>query len=535
MKRIASFVVLAAVAALIVGCHRGNFSQRESAGKANVFRYPIVTNPTTLDPGRVQDGDTIDLLQNVYEGLVGWGTDSRVTGILADSWDVKNGGKSYIFHIKHGVKFFSGREVHADDFKWTFNRNCAHDFNSPVASDYVGDIVGFKDYHDGKTKDLEGVKVIDPYTLEIDIDAPRAYFLGKLTYIVSAVLDKDVVPGAAQINSPEQMGGCGPFKCIQFVPEQIVVLQANKDYHGGAPLVDEIERPVMRDAATRLNKFKTGEIDLVQLEREDVAALEQDPTYKSQLHFYDRPSIYYVGMNSKAQGGVFANRNLRRAIAMAIDKNQIVDKVLGGLVSVANSIVPPGVLGHRDSAASLPFDVNAAKKALADAGYSDPSKLPELTLTYRGDRPDVRIVADAVASQLRTNLGLNVTENAMDWKAYLATWDDGQIAFFHMRWAADYLDPQNFLSNMLATDGPEDRGVLYSNPQFDALCHQADVEQDQTKRLQLYAQAEDIALQDAPWVPIYFQRDTELISPRVSGLRDSLFGHLPHTTVKLSQ
>lgn len=533
MKRIAFLCGLAALV-LFAGCSKGNFSQRESVGKANVFRYPIANNPTTLDPGMVQDGDTIDLLQQVYEGLVGWGTDNTPHPLLAEKWDVTNGGRTYIFHLKHGVKFHNGREVHADDFKWSLERNCAHDFASPVVSDYLDDLVGFKEYVAGQAKELTGVKVVNPYTLEIDIVQPRAYFLGKLTYLDAAVLCKEAVPPGKPITSPDQMVGTGPFKCVEYVPEQITVLEANKAYHEGPPLIDKIERPVMHDAATRLNKFKSGEIDLVQLERQDVPAVQNDPQYKSQLHFYDRPSIFYVGMNAKAEQ-LFANRDFRRAIAMSIDRDFIVKQVLGGLVNEANGILPPGVLGHRDKTAMLPYDVAAAKKALAAAGYSDPTKVPELTIKFRNDKPDYKMVAEAAANQISQNLGIKVSVLNMDWKAYLATWDRGEIGFFHMRWAADFLDPENFLSNMLASYGNEDRGVNYNNPQFDALCRQADAEQDQAKRLQLYAQAEDIALQDAPWVPIYFQRDAELINPRVSGLRDSLFGHLPHTTVKLQQ
>jgi ABC-type transport system substrate-binding protein len=532
MKRVVWF---AGVAALVVvgGCSKGNFSQRESAGKANVFRYPLVTNPTTLDPGMVQDGDTIDFLQNVYEGLVGWGTDNQPHGLIAQNWDIKDGGKTYIFHLKKGVKFFNGREVHADDFKWTYERNCNHQFASPVTA-YLDDIVGVKDEVAGKRNDIPGVKVIDPYTLEVDLVAPRPYFLGRFTYLVAAVLCKEAVSDGKEINTTAQMVGTGPFKCAQFVPEQIVVLEANKDYHDGAPQVEKIERPIMRDAATRLNKFKAGEVDLVQLERQDVTSLQNDTQFKTELHYYDRPSIYYIGLNQDAVP-VFKNPKVRQAIAMAIDKQKIVGDILGGLVTPANSIIPPGCLGHRDNAKVWPFDINGAKKALTDAGYADPTKFPELTLKYRGDRPDVRLVAEAVAGQLSTNLGIKVSLLSMDWKAYLTSWDAGQVGFFHMRWAADFLDPQNFLSNMMATYGEEDRGLKYNNPAFDKLCMQADGEQDPKKRLDLYAQAEDMVLQDAPWIPIYFQRDTELISPRVQGLRDSLFGHLPHTTVHLTQ
>src|SRR4051794_11867800 len=180
-----TWIAAAGIAVLLfaVGCGKGNFSKQANAGSADVFRYPIVTNPTTLDPGIVQDGDTIDLLQQVFEGLVGWGEDNQVHPILCDKWDVEDNGKTYVFHIKHGVKFHNGRELTADDFKWTMERNCAQGFNSPTATNYLSDIVGVTELASGKATSISGITVVDPYTLKIQIDKPRAYFLGKLTYI----------------------------------------------------------------------------------------------------------------------------------------------------------------------------------------------------------------------------------------------------------------------------------------------------------------------------------------------------------------
>jgi len=122
----------------------------------------------------------------------------------------------------------------------------------------------------------------------------------------------------------------------------------------------------------------------------------------------------------------------------------------------------------------------------------------------------------------------------MEWGSYLARNDKKELPFFHMRWAADYLDPQDFISLFFTTSGNENK-IYYSNPEVDALCAKADSDLNQDERLQLYAKAEDIVLQDAPVIPIYFQVDAELINPRVHGLRNSIFGHLPHYTVSLEK
>lgn len=524
-------VLLLGCVALVAGCGQGSFSQQGVVPKGNVLRYPIVTNPTTLDPGKVQDGDTIDMLSQVFEGLVGWDEQTKVVPKVAEKWEVQDDGKTYVFTLRKGVKFHNGREVTAEDFRWTFERNTDPKLGSGMTQ-YISDIVGVDEKVAGKAATISGVEVRDPYTLALRIKRPSQYFLGKLTYLVSAALAKESTPVGAEITDVKQMIGCGPFKVASYDREQRVVLDAFKEYHEGAPLIDKIERQVVKDAQTRLLKFKNGEFDYVPLERQDVPGIQRDPKLSSQLKFYDRAAIYYVGMNQLVYAP-FKDVRVRRAFAMAIDKNQIVSQLLGGISPVANSIVPPGVLGFRQNANAIPFDPAQGKRLLEQAGFKDGSQMPPFEMNFRSDRPDVRIVAEAVASQLDRNLGVKVKLRSIEWASYLDKWNRRtEIGFFHMRWAADYNDPENFLSFMLASYGPENK-IGYSNPTFDELCRQADSSMDTAKRLELYAKAEDLALQDAPWIPIYFQRDAELQSPRLKGIRDSLFGHLPHTKVTL--
>ncbi|MBS1721757.1 MAG: ABC transporter substrate-binding protein [Armatimonadetes bacterium] len=515
---------------LAVSCGPGKFSQQATKAQqvAGVFRYPIPTTPTTMDPHTVQDGDTIDALQQVYEGLVGWSTESRPTGYLAEKWEASPDGKTYTFHLKKAT-FHNGRAVTADDVKWSFERSANPKLASPISDAYLSDIVGFSEKFAGKAQDVAGVKVVDPQTVSITIKAPNRAFLGKLTYLCAAVLPKECFDMDKPVSDPAKMIGCGPFKVKSYLKDQLLVLEANADYHDGAPKLKTIERPILGDAVTRLNKFKQGEIDLVQLERQDLDAINKDSALRQQLHFYPRPSIFYVGMN-QLMYAPFKDKRVRQAFAMAINKERICNELLGGANTMANSIVPPGVPGgDRKDAKSFKYDPDAARALLAQAGHAKGAGLPALTLTFRENRPDIKIVAEAVAQDIKNNLGVDVKLQSMEWLAYLTKFNAKQQTFYHMRWAADYADAENFLSHMLATWGPENK-LGYDNPVFDQLCKQADSIADIDQSLPVYAQAEDVVLQDAVWVPIYFQRDAELISERVKGLRECIFGHLPHTT-----
>jgi oligopeptide transport system substrate-binding protein len=528
------FLFLSLLGLFLAGCSGGGggFSKRSSGGEGkNIFRYPIVTNPTTLDPAIVQDGDTIDLLQQVYEPLLVWNDKNEPVGALAERWEVDEAGTTYTFFLKKGAKFHSGREVTAEDVKWSIERAANPKLASATVGTYLSEIVGLLDKLNGKAKEVSGVKVVDSHTVAITIDKPRPYWIYKMTFLVSAVLDKDVVPADSEIKTANEMVGTGPFVMADYQPDQIAVLKRNESYHGGPVPLEGIERPVVKDALTRLNKFKAGEIDLVMLERQDVKALQSDAAYKDQLHFYPRPALWYVGLNPLVYKP-FADKRVRQAFAMAINRQNIVDKVLGGVNEIANGIVPPGCFGFNPDSKALPYDPAKARQLLAEAGYPGGKGLPQFELTYREQRPDIDLVATAVASDLKENLGINVVQKQMEWRAYLEKHTQNRMGFFHMRWGADYLDAENFLSTLLASYGPENH-VGYKNDRYDALCREADTTMDPAKRVELYKQAEAIVIDDAPFIPIYFQRDAELISPKVKGLRESLFGHLPHTTTTL--
>lgn len=523
--------VLALIAvAFAAGCSSGGFSKKTSEGKSNVFRYPI-PELTKLDPAMVQDGDTIDVLQNVFEGLVTWDTDSKVAPNLAESWTISPDGRVYTFKLRKDVKFHNGRQVTADDFKYSLERVADPKLASPTVATYLYDIVGLREKAEGHATDIKGVRVVDPGTLEITIDKPRPYFLGRLTYPASFVVCKEAV-GTGEITDIKQMVGTGPFKAESFVPNQRINLVAFKEYRLGSPKIDRIERPIVKDALTRLNMFKSGEVDLTRVERQDLAGIQADPKLKDKVKFFDRPSLYYVGMNVGTYAP-FKDVRVRRAFAMAINSDDIVNVTLGGVNKVAHSILPPGVLGYRDTAKFIPYNPTEAKKLLAEAGFPNGQGLPPLVLTHRDGQPDVKTVAERIVLQLEQNLGVKSTTQMIPWTTYLDKHDKKELDFFHMRWAADYLDPENFLSTLLASYGNENK-INYKNPQFDALCSQADtMVGNEAQRLALYAQAEDLVLQDAPFVPIYFQREAELISPRVKDMRESLFGHLAHTTTRL--
>ncbi len=504
----------------------------------NVLRYALTSDPTTLDPATVEDGTTIDLLHNVFEGLVKWNEKSEIAPGMAEKWETSKDGKTYTFHLRKGVKFQkNGREVTAEDFRYSLDRACDPKTASGVATTYLGDIKGVTERAAGKAPDVSGIKVVDPHTLQITLTAFKPYWLGNMTYPCAYVVCKEEIAKTGGKVDVASAIGTGPFQFKSYSRGSLVTLEANPTYYDGKPKLDGIERPVIADGGTRLNSYEAGELDIVDVSARDLDHVTGDATLKADMKSFPRAATWYVALNSDSTDSPFKKREVRQAFAMAIDREAIVRVALKGQADIATSIVPPHMGDYVSTCKLLPYDPGKAKQLLAQAGYPDGKGFPKLPLTFRNDMPQVQSTAELIAQALKDNLNIEVQPQPMPWADFLKARTAKSMPLSHLRWGADYADPQNFLSVLLHSskkvNGKEDHeenGVGYSNAQYDTLCDKADIEPDHKKRFAMYQQAEQIAIDDAPWAPLYFQRDVELIKPRVKNIQDSLFGHLPFTT-----
>ncbi len=517
---LALLVMLAATA----GCGGGGSSAKHDG---TTLRVAQLVEPTTLDPAQVQDGPTIELLMQVFEGLVDWNTKNEVMPALAEKWEISNGGKTYTFHIRQGAKFHDGQPVTAEDLAYSIRRSLDPETASPVAMTYLNDLVGAAEFNDGKSKELKSVEVVAPQTLRLTIDAPKAYFLSKLTYPTAYAVSRTAIVAAGGTLNEDAMIGTGPFKVKEYHRgDPTIMLEANADYWGGAPKLARIERRILTNDGARHDKFEAGELDITDVNMAMYRADKSNPKLSPLLKDFQRPAVYYIALNQNAYAP-FKDKRVRQAFAMAVNKDELIQSVHAGLPPRANGVVPIGVPGYDPNFKGLAYDPSKAKALLAQAGFPDGKGLPPLTLSFRADVDDIRRTCEAIQEDLRTNLGVDVQLDATEWGVFLNKRKAGEMPFYFLRWMADYLDPQNFLSLMLRS-GSEQNTIGYKNPVYDRLCDQADVMQDPVKRIATYRQAEKIVVDDAPWIPVYYQRDVELWNPKLQGVEDSLMGHLPH-------
>lgn len=476
-----------------------------------------------------------ELLQNVFEGLVIFNDKNEIVPAVAEKWDISPDGKVYTFHLRPGIKFHNGRVLTAEDVKYSLERAVLPETKSPTGPNYLVGVLGLQQVLDGKTKHLEGLKIVDAGTVQITLDKPRSYFLGTLAYISNAIVCKEAIEGRAGGMDPKGAVGTGPFQLSEYRSGSMVVLVANLAYRMGRPKLDRIERPIVINMQTAHAKFEAGETDQVDTTVSDYKSDSNDPRLKNEAKVFTQAGTWYIGFQERLQP-LFKDRRVRRAIAMAIDKDDITRIASSNAYPRADCFVPPGMMGHNDKINRIPFDPSGAKKLLAEAGFPGGQGLPQLTLVYAESNPETAAAAQRIRALLKANLGVEIETQEREAATFFRdTGANERVPFYLGSWFADYLDPQDFLSAILRTGAPINH-LAYSNPKFDALCDAADSESDQNKRAEMYKQADQIAMDDAAIIPIFHGAQPALISSRVINWKPNLmFPAAQHLTTSIGK
>lgn len=466
------------------------------------------TGPITLDPAVSGEATSQVYILQIFSGLARLGADDKPVPDIAEKWEVSNNGTTYTFHLRQGVKFQDGREVRAKDFKYSWERACLIETNSQTASTYLGDIIGVKDVLAGKATEISGVQVIDEHTLKVTIDSPKVYFLDKLTYPTTFVVDKtNVESGQDWWTKPN---GTGPFKLTEWKREESLVLEPNEFYYNQPAKVKVVFHLL---AGFPMALYELGEIDVAQIDQNNIdRATDKSGQFNNELYTFPELSFFYIGFNTKKPP--FDDVNVRRAFCYAVDKQKIINIVLKGVVIPADGILPPSMPGYNDKLRGLTFDVAKARSLIASSKYGNVSNLPPITLTNSGLGGNIPEYLGAVIQDWRNNLGVEVSVRQLEPEIFSYSIKEEVDQIFVSGWIADYPDPQNFLDILFHT-GAENNTGNYSNPDVDALLDQAGLEQNETTRFTMYQEAEQKIVDEAAYLPMWFGKTYLLVKPYV--------------------
>ncbi len=465
------------------------------------------TNAREYDPATTHgSGDKL-----IFGGLVALDKHLQIIPDLAETWTVENG-VTYTFTLRANARFQNGRPVTAADVAYSWERAAAPETNSDTVLTYLGDIVGVREKHAGQADTISGLKVIDERTLQVTIDQAKPYFLLKLTYPTAFVLDKyNVESGEEWYRTPN---GTGPYRLIRWDTFSLMLYERNPYYHLEPPSITYVVNQLYGGVGIRL--YESNSIDITGIGSYSIDRVldPNDPLHNELISGVTLCTSYdYFDVTQPP----FDDPKVRQAFVMAFDRQKYLDVVEPKVSIPAEGLYPPGLPGYNTELQGLSYDPEAARKLLAESSYGGPENLPTVVFTTSGSGSDISADVAAKAQMWEQNLGVTIqVENLESDKYYdlLAEGYHGQI--FSGGWCADYPDPENFADVLFHTGAEMNRGN-YSNPELDALLEQARTETDVTRRIQLYQQAEQIIVNDAPALFVSHSLGFILVKPHIQG------------------
>ena len=472
---------------------------------------------TDLDPANAYDFFTWEVLSNVMAGLVKYDPDTgKIVGDLATSWDVQEGGKVWIFHLRQDAKFADGTPCKAQDVVRSIKRVMKIQGDpSWLVTDFVDD-----------------VQAVDDYTVKFILKTPASYFLALVAtppyYPVHPNYPED------KIASDATWGGCGPYMIKEWVRDEKLVLVPNPHYYGPKPKNDKVVITFYSSANALKNALESGQIDIAwrTLNPEDIQELKG----KSGFNVIEVPGLYIRYVVIKTDAPPTDDVLVRRALAAAVDRNEIAQTVFKGTVEPLYSMVPKGLWSHVDVFKEKYGDGNLdlAKQLLQQAGYSEDNKLHiELwyTPTHYGDT-EAQLAAILKEQWERTGM-ITVDVKSSEWSQYVDQLRSGQMMVSLLGWYPDYLDPDDYLTPFLASSANGWTGTGYSNPTVDQLLKQAQTLTDQNERAQIYEQVQQILAEDVPYIPLIQGKLYVVTSDNVESLKISPLMFLLYDSIQV--
>ena len=508
----------------------------EIGDREQVFHKGNGSEPKDLDPHTVTGITEYNIMIALLEGLVAATpkTLAPVPGV-AQRWELSDDRLVYTFHLHPDAKWSNGDPVTADDFVFSYKRVLSPALGSAYAY-MLFCLVNAEAYNNSSLTDFDqvGVKALDAKTLQLTLRAPTPYLLSLLNHFSWFPVHPPTILAHGKIDTlgsqwtrPENYVGNGPFTLTAWEPNKVISVTKSATYWDRDTVaLNAMHFYPIGDHTIEEHAFRAGQLHTTEVIPIDRIAYYQK--HKPELLRLD-PYLgcYYYLFNVRRPP--LDNPKVRRALALAIDREKITKYVTRGGESTAFNFTPPGTGGYTARAA-LSGDIETARRLLAEAGFPNGEGFPTLSVLYNTADSHARI-AEVIQQMWVTELGINIELVNMEWKVYLAQTQNGDYDIARAGWIGDYDDPNSFL-DIWVTDGGNNRAG-WSNARYDALIRMASDTGDTATRFEHFQQAEEILMDEAPIMPIYFYRSKTLIQPSVRGWHPTLLDHHPYKHIRL--
>ena len=468
---------------------------------------------------------------NIFDRLVDVEVDadgnSKIVPSLAENWDISDDGLEYTFHLRQGVKFHNGNDFTAEDVAYTFHRMLT--VEGGVNTEFIDQIKGADELLAGETDTLEGVEVVDDYTIKVTLKEPFAGFLASISSPGVSIYDSEATEAAGDQfgMDPAVTVGTGPFEFSSWSFNNQLVLTRNEDYWKGASGLPGVVIKIIPDTETQSMMFESGELDILDLDYAADSADRFTETYPDQIVQGPRVGIVYFTMNFNKEP--FQDVRVRKAVQMSIDRQAILDALYGGRGQVEQGIFPHGLIGFNPDQEEIKYDPEAAKALLAEAGYADGF---DMEIAADSSASDTMTMALEIVSDQLAEVGIRAEIKNYDESTWLETRKSGELGSFMSTWSADYNDPDNFIYTFFGNEEKTRiRSINYPDTEVMERVAKARTLVNEDERLAEYkALEEKLIHEDAAWVPMFSRLHLFAVSKRVqgfaplwSGLSDQLF------------
>jgi oligopeptide transport system substrate-binding protein len=533
------FCSIAAVALLFTGCskHAGAGGAAGADHPRKVLRYGNGAEPQDLDPQVVTGSPEHHLVLTFFEGLVTADPQMNVKPGVAERWDISPDGLVYTFHLRPDARWSNGDPVTAEDFVESYHRILTPKFGAEY-SYMLWHVAGAEAFNKGQLTDFSqvGFKALDPHTLQLTLKHPTPFLLHALNHeswlpVPVAVIRKF---GALDDRNsgwtkPGNFVGNGPYVLKSWRPSQMIVAERSPTYWDRAHVkIDEIDFYPVEMADDEERMFRSHQLDITY-----ETPLPKIPVYRrehpDQIRIDPYNGVYFYRFN--VQRKPFDDVRVRRALALAIDRQQIVDRVTGGGEVPAFSLVPPHV-GDYPVKPRFHEDIAEAQRLLAAAGYPGGQGFPRVDLLYNPLEKH-EAIAEAIQQMWRKNLGIEIAMHKEEWKVYLDSQHTKNYQIQRAGWIGDYVDPHAFFD--LWETGGTNNDTNWGDPKYDQLLHAALAAKSTTERYAIYEKMEDTFIDDMPVIPIFFYTYVRLVNPRVKGFITTPIDDINFKYVDLSE
>jgi oligopeptide transport system substrate-binding protein len=537
-RRLLIFILSAGLGAM-GGCAKNNELVTAAGSPPQILHFGNGTEPQDLDPQAVTGVPELNIIDSLFEGLVTADPhDLHPVPGLAESWGVSPDGLVYTFHLRENLRWSDGQPITANDCVQSYRRILTPIFGSEY-SYLLWFVSGAEDYNKGKLTDFSrvGFEAPDDRTLRVRLRSPTPFLLKIIaTHYSWDVLPVKVLERYGPLDRkntgwtrPGRLVGSGPFMLKEWKPNQKIVVVRNPYYwDAGNVKLDAIEYYPTEDNATEERMFRTGQLDVTStlpLSKIDVYRRQ----YPEDLQIGPFLGLYFYRCNVSRPP--LNDKRVRRALALAIDRERLVKDVARGGELPAYAVSYPGDAGYTPLA-RLTGGPDEARRLLAEAGYPGGRGFPAVELLYNTNEGN-RQIAEAIQAMWRENLGVDISLKNEEWKVYLDSQQTENFQIERSGWIADYLDPHVFLEIWQTGNGNND--TLWSNPEYDRLIQASLLAKTEAARYGIYQKLDAILVDECPVIPIYYYTRVYALSPKVKGWWPTLLDIHPWKYVYLDK